>query len=498
MLDLLGFVGLVIGVAAAFDFALKSNVKARVGAAISPSVKDMSNNAYKGSEALDTIFGNRLLSKRAICVSITLSITSLFASYAYAYATTDLSIVSIFDDEPSISSILFFLLFIIGCLIADIFSYAQTRAFLRALDRYRGWTVSIGLAISDSIISLSIFVMSFSLTRLIAYLSLIGFSPTVALERNEYVDTAQLQYLIEYSVSSKLARKADLAWPALIAAASEKKDATLVNAALTDYTNQFLERMPDGVEIGSNVSFICGDDPGNFQATFRARSQTIELLAREISARRGIPQYGEYHQELLNTLSSTTSEWVPEKRTGCSHPIISISQKIGSGSLLKISGLFNAFYASLERTLYNFYENFGYKLAPYASVEPRIDISSYYDSIIAQTLFGFLGFSNGDPDANYLLSGFTAKTQDNADRLVIPFSPMLASSLAVSIFFWAYLVWLVICQAAAPVSRVMANLSERFDVKRAPFSTLGIAITVVLVTLKIIAIVSNLVWNAIF
>ncbi|MGB7409620.1 hypothetical protein [Sphingopyxis granuli] len=498
MLDILGVVGLIIGVAAALDFALKPSAKAAVGSAISPSIKDMSGNAYKGSEKLDRFFGDRLFSKRAVLLSLSLSITSLSLSYFYAYITSDFSIVAIFDNSPSLTAILIFLLFLSGCLVGDILSYAQTRAFLRTLDAHKGWTVSTGLAISDSIISLSIFVFSFSITRLISYLLLIALTPTVILERDEYIDTAQLRYLVEYSVSAKLASKSDLAWPIILSAATDQKDTKLASAALEDYTNQFLELMPEDVEIKSNVTFKCGDDPKNYEALFRAPGQTITLIAREIAARRGIPQYGEYYQELEKTLSEKASRWTPPQSKICLHPILNISQKISSGSLLKISGIFNAFYASFERTLYNFYENFGFKLAPYSVVEPMNDIGLFYNSIIAQTLYGFLGLSQGDADANYLLSGFSAKPQSNVDRLTVPFSPMLASSLGVSIFFWFYLVWLAVCQTAGPISTQLVKLSERFDVKRAPFSTLGIALTGIMLTFKIIDFAAGWVWNAVF
>ncbi|WP_326913269.1 hypothetical protein [Sphingopyxis chilensis] len=498
MLDILGVIGLIIAVAAALDFALKPSVKANIGAAISPSIKDMSNNAYKGSEKLDKIFGKNLLSKRSISVSIILSVASLVFSYVYAYVTSDFLMISIFDKSPNLNTIALFLLFLVGCLIGDIISYAQTRVFLRTLDNNKGWTVSTGLAISDSIISLSIFVFIFSLTRLIAYLSIISLTPMVNLERNEYIDTAQLKYLTEYSVASNLSSKTDLGWPILLSNATAQKDEKLANAALNDYTNQFLDLMPEGVEVESKVTFICGDDPKNFEAFFRAPPQTVALLAREISTRRGIPQYGEYHQEIVDTLNKKSSQWTPPKRDVCSKPILKISQKISSGSLLKISGIFNAFYASFERTLYNFYENFGFKLASYSVVEPMNDISLFYDSIIMQTLYGFLGFTQGDSNANYLLSGFSAKPQPDLDRLTVPFSPMLASSLGVSIFFWLYLVWLAICQTAGPVSRQMVKLSERFDVRRAPLSTVGIALTAGLLVFTAARYAVGWIWNAVF
>lgn len=57
----------------------------------------------------------------------------------------------------------------LAAVLGDIFSYAQTRLFVRQVDSYQRQVVSVAFVIADTAISLLIFLIMFSFARFIAY-----------------------------------------------------------------------------------------------------------------------------------------------------------------------------------------------------------------------------------------------------------------------------------------------------------------------------------------
>ena len=200
---------------------------------------------------------------------------------------------------------------------------------------------------------------------------------------------------------------------------------------------------------------------------------------------------------LEKDVEKRVSQWTPTDPS-CPLPILSITRELRPDSLVGIAGLWNAIWASFERTLYDFYTNFGFKLATYASVNPRADLGDFYSTLITQTQFGILGLPTGDPSVAYILSEFSYENPARTDVVQIPFSPMLASSLTVSAFFWAYIGMIYISRLASTLHGAVAPVFERVDFNKAPFTIIGISIGIVLTGAYLFFFVVGALWKILF
>ena len=135
------------------------------------------------------------------------------------------------------------------------------------------------------------------------------------------------------------------------------------------------------------------------------------VLAREIAMHRGVDLGGNEFQNIVDDVVKTFEGYAPEDSEECAYPVFTITQKISQSDIIALAGYQNTLWASFERTLYDFYSNFGFKMATYAYFDPREDLPAFYQSLIIQSQFGFLGVPVGDYQAARLLGEFRVELE---------------------------------------------------------------------------------------
>jgi hypothetical protein len=434
------------------------------------------------------------MSSKAIWRSVFISLLSLVISYAFAYFTSEISVVSIFILSPSWRSVALFALFVCGCVVGDFFSFAQTRVFLRAVDGMRQGIVSIGLALADAVISLAIFVGFFSITRLIAYLVIMGTTPQGTIRQELSINTDALRATIASLQKDGFATPSELEWPIVLANVHSEKEASKVDEIARQYTNELVQGVSAKQFVSVDVKFKCEN---NIYTAVMQLDNVVSLITKEISSRRGVEISGSAYDNIRRDVEARVKAWRPNNAK-CVAPTVYIKGSLTPAGLLSVAGGFNALSASFERTLYDFYTNVGFKLAPYASVDPEADIGEFYDSLIQQTRFGFLGLTYGNPNIDYALSEFAYKSDHATERLQIPFSPMLASCLTVSLLFGIYIVLIYASRVLTGLKKTALSFQANVNVDTAPFTYLGIGFTVMSVIIYTISRLSSYIWSWLF
>jgi hypothetical protein len=487
-------IGIVLAAAAALDFSVKPTTKHAFAVNLRGFGAPIGTIGYGVSTALDKFFGPSLWSAKAFRVSILVSILSLCTTYAFAYITTEAEAVSIFSSNPSWQSIWIFLIFLVGCTIGDYFSYAQTRVFMRTVDSAKHPVVSIGLALADAVISLAIFVFIFSITRLIAYLIILSVTHGGILTHSEDINIPAAAQASGLLIKDGIARPSEIDWISFISRVKSTDDASVVDEISRGYIQSVLGKNGDRPAIDLSIKYACSDD---FLKGTSSVEDTSNMITHEIAARRGIQNDGLAFANLQADVRKRVAEWHPTDEA-CPFPLLTISRELSPGSLVQIAGLWNAVWASFERTLFDFYTNFGFKMATYASVNPTADLTNFYDSLIQETRFSVFGLPLSDPTISYILSDFKYNASDKPEHLQIPFSPMLASSLSVSVLFWVYIALIFLSKIAGSVQQVVTPMFSRFDFDRAPFTILGVSFSIVVIGIAILSSGMSLVWRVMF
>jgi len=174
--ELAGYLGLLLALGVALDVALKPLVKRKAVILLRRMASTKRRNYFTGSNLLDRVFGERIMSWKAIIRYSLVSVVSISVSIIVAFISSPSHVRShsaIFPTGVNGISIILILVCLVFCILSDIFSYAQTRIFVRTVDRYRNSAVSLGLSLADAVISLVLLFIIFSFSRLLCYLIVI-------------------------------------------------------------------------------------------------------------------------------------------------------------------------------------------------------------------------------------------------------------------------------------------------------------------------------------
>jgi len=256
--EVLTIIGVLLALGTAVDFLVKDELRGRLSTAIRAFEQKSAPVGYSLAARLDNWLGS-LFSLKSVGFYVAMSLLSLTISYWFAYITTEEDLVSIFFGSPSATSVFIFLIALVGCLVGDVFSYAQSRFFLRNIDERKSATVSAGFAISDVILSLSIFIGIFTLTRFIAYMVALSTS-TVSIERQQQVNSALAEHSIEQLVEDGFAREHELAWASYLSKVRSPESASVVDEIARGYDSKILGLESDQREFRQEVQFDCSSD----------------------------------------------------------------------------------------------------------------------------------------------------------------------------------------------------------------------------------------------
>lgn len=185
--DLLAILG-AVGLAALLDIAVRAQHKQAFSAWLGRLASRAGKIGYGGSAFLDKIFGKPVFSFKAVPRYALISLCSIALSYIFAVLSSPPHVqplITIFPNGITPLSFIIMLICFGAAIVGDIFSYAQTRLFVRTIDRSRSAIVTAGLVPADIIISLAIFFTTFTFARLICVLAVLSVEPTQKLTHTD-------------------------------------------------------------------------------------------------------------------------------------------------------------------------------------------------------------------------------------------------------------------------------------------------------------------------
>jgi hypothetical protein len=490
-------IGLLLALTAALDLALKPQVKIRVARWLQGMSHVSTQVDQNGYQYVEKIFGERLFSRRAVTISIILSLVSLNFSYIYAIFTSDFELVWIFQETPTFLSLSFFAIFLSGSIFGDILSYAQTRVFLKTIDQYRTGIVSIGLALADAVVSLSLFVFIFSCTRLIAYLIIISGLSGGQLISTQAINLDLLQERLPQLVERGYVSENETEWLQFLSSASER-DSSIIDNSLRLYNESVVGPFNNGRDFSLKANVVCAP----YGAEPFALRDTVQMLAKTAAGARGFGALDKEYRNLERDLQSELEDWMSEPKNenelDCAFRVLKIDRTMSPSKLMKVAGPTNAWWAAFEMTFFDTYSSIGFKFGPYSSIDPFNDIDRFYQSIISQSGYSFLDLTFADPNIPYLLSEFRYKSPEDTEEMKVPYSPMLASSLAVSGLFWIYVGIVFLSRGFSRVPNIYNMISSRFDIRLAPFTSAALVIVLFALTVKLMIFAIGVIWGILY
>lgn len=495
-LEVSGIVGLLLAIGAALDFVVRPAAKRNVAALILRVTTKGSQYAYSGTKVLDRIFGEGLLSFRAISRYALISIISISVSYYFAWATTPHvpeSEVPLFPGKWGSIDVLILSICIAFAILGDVASYSITRVFVRAVDNHKNAVVATGLVVADFISSLFLFFFTFSLSRVFCYLIVLYSSGSATVTST----TTYLPEMVREGIgSSRISIASDHAnWTSQYV----QMVAQIQGAKLQEFARWVRDSELGDLAGRTKFDFIryeaklsCVDTPVTYQNVIGLVSDSASLLdlyAKENSDK-GFDSAA---------LSMTWSKRLLSNKKPCLTKELTITREMPAGGIIGVAGPADTYLAAAERTLYDAYQLMGFKLAPYISFNPQRSLHEYAISISQMESISFLGMSESDPSRE-MVSKIYAQTlkSQKGGGVNVPFSPMVASSLASSLGFLLYLVSLAIAWVAERLRRLIGGLVPKLDLDLAPFTIVGLAISSIYMTGHLLGRLSELVWTWLF
>jgi hypothetical protein len=182
----------------------------------------------------------------------------------------------------------------------------------------------------------------------------------------------------------------------------------------------------------------------------------------------------------------------------CPNWKIRIERRIYISSLLAEEGLKNAFLASMERNMFEMYQNFSYKMSPYSFFNPYDSIGQFSSSILGISSSTFLGLFE-IPENRYKLANLFAKESYLEGYVIgkinIPFSPMLSSSLTTVILFSLYFFIIILLYVRMAIIAVIRKLVSGIDLDQALFTAISLSITLIFTFIIAFDKFVNIIWK---
>ena len=482
--DTLAVLG-ALGLGAMFDVAIKPPYKKRVSDWLVRLASRAGKISYGGSAFLDRIFGRAVLSWRVVPRYALISLVSIGLSYGFAVFSSPSDVqpqIQIFKGFPSALDLLILIMCFGAAVAGDIFSYAQTRLFVRAIDRSRSVVVSAGLVAADLVVSLAIFFTTFSIARLVCMLLVLQVAPVQKMTHTDvFAPELLAAALAEAGVEVGDKEPASAFAVALANAKSPKDLAAVAEMERRLLATQF--KNPNALrDVHFGGSRTCSgrtrDEIVDAGAAVKASQDLFLSVMAEQGKRRPLTVDAKAVSEKMGTAFYTAVGGVLTKpgSNACPVAVTTLKAETTASAFVADAGPFNAFAAAFERTLFDAYSVVGYKLAPYVAYDPYSSAPQYFRVLETLQSTSVLGAFPIDVERAQLTSFFDDPVEAVEGRLNVPFTPMVASALTTSAFLIAYLLSLAFAALQSGIRSIAARFIPAFDLERAVFTSVSIAL----------------------
>ena len=508
-IDLIAYLSAALALGVALDFCIRGELKVAIVRLVGRLAQKNATKDRRPSALLDKFFGKRLLSPRAIFRYSLMSIFSMIASYLIALYTTirqpDDSL-TIFHGSYSPLNVSILLICVAGAVMGDVFSYAQTRLFIRAVDGIKNITVNFGLIAADGVISLTFFLVSFSLARALSYTIFVLFSTMQPLTYSSHYLASPLIGAFQGNALDK---------QITININSDMNATADINSASTG--NKPIVNSPNEVANLSYISplekrgYITNQEyadcigTANSDIVRQAYNQTSAVL-KNAEAESKFAGASVSLAQIDLSIEKAKSILHNAGKMGCTEKIITKKRAIRAEELMAESGPFNVIYAAFNRTLFDLYSVVGAKFSPYVTFNPSEDISDYQTALLMVSSSNMLGIGQAPPQRIILSEIFVpTKSVDMSPNGVekrsgieVPFSAMAASSLTATILFMIYLLAVAAAGLRQEMITRLAGWGLAFNLERAVFTTFVVVLTGISLSGYALSALVGLLWKLLF
>lgn len=501
--DTLAVLG-AVGLAALLDVAVKPAQKKIVSDWLTHATSRVGKVRYGGSSFLDRVFGRAVFLWRSIPRYAIISLISVSLSYFFAILSSPprvIPAIKLFEGSLSALDVIIIVVCFSATIAGDIVSYAQTRMFVMAIDKSKNSVISAGLVAADVIISLSIFFVMFSIARLICVLLVLNYASTQTLSQTDLFAPAILKSaLAKAGVEVGNSDESVTAFAIAIANGRSREEL----ARVSDQARRDLARQFSRPAVLGDVTFKavrdCPSGKGAISQANEAADQSIALfraVMAEQARRRPISVdvariEREMTFEFYQAVGQTRQTSVP-----CLMEVTSIRASEPAAAFIASAGPLNAWAAAFERTLFDAYSVVGFKLAPYVGMDPYKPAPEYAYSLKIQVQNSFLGAFPIDQDRASLVNYFNDTIVAPEGQVNVPFTPMVASSLATSAFLVLYLLTVIVASMRVKIMEIFNKVLPNFDTEKAVFTTISVAAISMLLATSIVGWILVILWRAI-
>lgn len=512
--NLFEWVGLLIAVGAAVDtlwpfiFDGRSRYsRSRITRVLQKMFPPIASSGVS-SKLFDHLYGNRLLSIRAVTTSILVTIVSIASTFLIAYLPNPAVLADLIDGNGIYNSIVVssYLMLAISVFVADYLSSVQTRIFVRSLERNRSATVTSVMIVSDFVVSLVIFIVIFSTSRAAIYVVMttsgsaistysFGFSPELivgvanklALPEDISVRLAAVPQTADEAVSLSVVR-----------VILDEGEALGMLANLQGYLSAEYPRMPlqgqEGITtevevnscISSEVELPTSLD--NYSIIASSHAYLASALARLYS-----------NEEIASILDENKLQAAFEQEAGlrwiqnpgCPFGVIRVKKTMEFTAMLSESSLGDIYLSALAATLDDASKVVPSKFGQFQLLELGREIDAFAFDAVAVFSYGRNGRA-----PNVFTAGIKGEWRTaERSRLEVPFSILLASSLSASILLWIHLILGRIISLAVWIRARVSVVVNRPKVESIVFTFIATAIASVMCVAYILGGAAQVAWG---
>jgi hypothetical protein len=484
-MTLVEIIGIIFPIAAAFDLLTRPTAKIRVANYILKYPLTSKPMSFTASDFLDRYFGPSLISQKAIMRSVYLSASSVSLSYFIAFTTSDFDTIYIFDGVDRYT-ILLFLIFFSAMIIGDCLSFCQTRIFVRAMDSVKSDTVSIGLTIGDGFISIFIFVITFSVARMISYVLVVSMiMPSSGMQGSAVIDLDEFRHFMKDFSAESNWKSPSITWLNQLAKL-DKNQAKFVGQHILSEHQQGNAYKTNELFVETKVS--CSKS----EQSYKNNAQDgYNFIAGELARYAHLTPINVQNLDSYVTYKFKSYD---EQKRSCGRLLLSIDQRIKYSFFLRNAGFVNVIWASFERTFFDLYTSISFKFGGYADVDPIKNIGEFVGSLISESSWTLLGINNEVNNIG-LFTGNQYPLIPDRSSIRIPFSPMLSSALSTTLLLFFYLTAIYISRIVFRLTGLINTFVNMMSLESAPFSFIGLALVSLWGTLIIVGNLINFCWK---
>ncbi|WP_186126129.1 hypothetical protein [Burkholderia gladioli] len=503
IIDLFGVVGLILAIGAALDVCIKRAAKDATLRWLTKAASNNSGFSYSGSAFLDKIFGRRLFSVRSIFAYVAISVSSVAISYWIAVLSTPAegqAEITVFSGGFGVVDFSLFVLFVAFAALGDIGSYAQTRLFVRAVDQSKNPIVSAGLVVADIVTSLTLFFISFTFARTLAYLIAMQVLPISGPTSTDYYVPSVLKAVVaaeptlfQFSGS----RPSEFTLAQALSGANKEDNVSQLAPLVRKIDESQLQDQRLAKSITYTVKQVCTDSKEDKTAIYTVLAGT----ERVIKMAEAKPDEGALRRINVEKVDDAVRKAESDElyaKDKCWLPTVLITRNLPFRALIGLTGFSNILWTSAQRTLFDAYTTVGWKLSPYVAFDPYNGLEEYIKNLEAMSGTTILNMFPVNVDKMTIFGWFNDPLPGASHSLHIPFSPMVASSLTSSFFFFGYLIVVWVASVRRLLVHAIKKISPSFDLDVAVFTSMCVAFSVATILLYGSVTIFEYIWSILF